>query len=155
MEEAVKVFGLEAINASNGWAISVVGITIVFTGLVTLSLAISQLHKVLDLWENPDKIKRFFSRGAKKGDPDGKSVDQPTLTRGDLTAEHREVIKQYALLARTQEDHFSLSRLLHLARISGLKDPCQNLNRLYQTRVVLPDGNGFFTWNKDAFDKLV
>lgn len=58
------MYGLEAINANNGWAISVVGVTIVFSGLVMLSLVISQLHKVLAIWEDPSKLKAFF--GAKK-----------------------------------------------------------------------------------------
>ncbi|MCF6246649.1 MAG: hypothetical protein L3J69_04730 [Desulfobacula sp.] len=58
------MYGIEAINANNGWAISIVGITIVFSGLVTLSSVISQLHKVLAIWEDPSKIKALF--GAKK-----------------------------------------------------------------------------------------
>ena len=45
------MYGLEAINANNGWAISVVGVTIVFTGLVMLSFVIAQLHKVLGIVE--------------------------------------------------------------------------------------------------------
>ncbi|MEN8212519.1 MAG: OadG family protein [Thermodesulfobacteriota bacterium] len=51
------MYGLEAINANNGWSIAVVGVTIVFSGLVMLSFVISQLHKILDLWKNPVKIK--------------------------------------------------------------------------------------------------
>jgi len=38
------LYGIEAINANNGWAISAVGITIVFSGLVLLSFVIAQLH---------------------------------------------------------------------------------------------------------------
>ena len=54
--DAVGVlYGLEAINAHNGWAISVVGVTIVFTGLVSLSVLISQLHKLVSLYNNPEK----------------------------------------------------------------------------------------------------
>ena len=54
------LYGLEAINAHNGWAISVVGITIVFTGLVALSALISQLYKLVALYDDPGKIKKYL-----------------------------------------------------------------------------------------------
>ena len=49
------MYGLDAIAANNGWAISGVGISIVFSGLCVLSFVISQLHKVLNLWESITK----------------------------------------------------------------------------------------------------
>ena len=147
------MYGLEAINASNGWAISVVGITIVFSGLVMLATVIAQLHKALALWENPSQFKRIFQ--AKK--PEKMSAEDKTAqtVRLSLTDDQKEVVKQLFLLARTMEDHFSLSRLLHLAKISDLKDPYENLNMLSKTRIILPDGDGFFTWDKQAFDQAV
>ena len=54
------LYGLEAINANNEWAISTVGITIVFSGLVMLSQVIAQLRSALALWEDPLKSKAFF-----------------------------------------------------------------------------------------------
>ena len=60
------MYGLEAINTANGWAISVVGISIVFSGLVTLSIIISQLHRVLNIWENPSAIKKFSIKKIRK-----------------------------------------------------------------------------------------
>jgi hypothetical protein len=53
------LYGLEAINTNNGWAISTVGITIVFSGLVMLSLVIAQLHRALALWE---KLKQSLTQ---------------------------------------------------------------------------------------------
>ncbi len=147
------MYGLEAINASNGWAISVVGITIVFKGLVILSFVISQLHKVLALYEDPSKIKQLFQV---KPDETLSAQDEAAKTaRAALTDPQKEVIKQFAFLARTMEDHFSLSRLLHLAKFRGLKDPCENLNQLFITQIVLPDGDGMFTWNREIFDKTI
>ncbi len=46
--------GLEAIAQCNGWNIAMTGIIIVFSGLAILSFAISQLHKILGLWEGKD-----------------------------------------------------------------------------------------------------
>lgn len=67
----------------------------------------------------------------------------------------KEVAKQFALLVRTMEDHFSLPRLLHLAKNSDVKDPQVNLNTLLATRIIVPDGSGLFTWDKERFDKAV
>ncbi len=148
------MYGLEAINANNGWAISVVGVTIVFSGLVMLSFVISQLHKVLALWEDPSKIKALFKAKQKKASP----KELPEKQIADLavfTESQKEVAKQFALLVRTMENHFSLPRLLHLAQISGLKDPCSNLNNFLKTKIIIPDGSGFFTWDKDMFDKTI
>ncbi len=146
------MYGIEAINANNGWAISVVGISIVFSGLVSLSLVISQLHKVLALYENPSKIKALF-----QGKKEEKKLEEDTEEVIDivLTQSQKETFKQFALLVRTMEDHFSLPRLLHLAKISGLKDPYSNLNTLLKIKIIAPDSDGFFTWNKNRFDKAV
>lgn len=67
-----NVYGLDAINAYNGWAISVVGVTIVFTGLVVLSMAIAQIHKLLNLWENRKELSLF-----KKKTPATDQIDRP------------------------------------------------------------------------------
>lgn len=48
--------GLEAIAQNNGWTIAVTGAGIVFTGLATLSFAISQLHKLVGLLDRPPKV---------------------------------------------------------------------------------------------------
>ncbi|WDP92445.1 MAG: OadG family protein [Desulfobacter sp.] len=139
------MYGLEAINANNGWAISVVGISIVFSGLVMLSLVISQLHKGIDLIENPQKIKDWFASK-------GKKTDRAVLVISD---EQKEIAKQYALLVRTMEDHFSLPRLLRLAVVSGLKDSHDNLNMLLKSGIITPDGQGMFTWDQDLFTKTI
>jgi len=148
------LYGLEAINANNGWAISVVGVTIVFSGLVMLSFVISQLHKVLALWEDPSKIKALFKAKQSKKHPE-ELQEKQILDQMIFTGSQKEVAKQFALLVRTMEDHFSLPRLLHLAQISDLKDPCSNLNDLLKTKIIIPDGSGFFTWDKEVFDKTI
>lgn len=48
--------GLEAITHNNGWTIAVTGACIVFSGLATLSLVISQLHKLVALLDRPAKV---------------------------------------------------------------------------------------------------
>ena len=143
------MYGLEAITANNGWAISVVGITIVFCGLVTLSLVISQLHKVIALYENPEKLKQIFAR------PEEKTPEPELAPVMVLTPAQKEVFQQFSLLVRTMEDHFSLPRLLFLAQISGLKEPHANLNLLLKSGTVFPDQEGLFCWDPDVFERMV
>jgi len=45
------VYGFDNITANNGWAIAVIGASIVFAGLVILSFVISQIHRILELWD--------------------------------------------------------------------------------------------------------
>lgn len=146
------MYGLEAINANNGWAISAVGITIVFSGLVSLSLVISQLHKVLALYEDPSKLKALFQGKKKENQPEEDTEEAIDIV---LTQSEKETFKQFALLVRTMEDNFSLPRLLHLAKISGVKDPYTNLNTLLKIKIIVPVSDGFFTWNTGRFDKAI
>lgn len=140
------LYGLEAIELHNGWRIAAIGIMIVFVGLVMLSFVIAQLHKALSLWENPSQITSFFKKIKK---PKDKII---TL---DFSLEQREIAKQFALLARTLKDNFSLPKLLHLAQVSGLKEPHSNLSKLLKANVIVPDGNGYFKWDKIFFKQIV
>lgn len=145
--DAVGVlYGLEAINAHNGWAISVVGVTIVFSGLVTLSALISQLHKLVTLYDNPEIIKKLFTRksesAAKAGTPKKHMV---------LTEAQKQICRQYNLLAQTMDAVISLPKLLRMAELSGLKDPHANINLLIKSGILCADEQGYFTWDEDIF----
>ena len=140
------MYGLEAISANNGWAIAVVGISIVFTGLVLLSFFISRLHKVIELIENPPRRK---SKADKKAEKE-KEKRLPVFSDAE-----KESAKQFRLLVRTMEDHFPLPRLLHLAQISGLDHPHSRLKRLLDSGLIQPDGEGYFTWDLALYRKTV
>ena len=48
------MYGLEAINAHNGWAMALTGAIIVMTGRTVLSTIISQLHRIVDMMQHVD-----------------------------------------------------------------------------------------------------
>lgn len=137
------MYGLEAIATHNGWAISVVGVTIVFTGLVLLSIAISQLHKLLDLWENRDELKERWAERKRQ---------EPIVS---FTDKQKEAARQYQLLARTLDDTFSLPRLLKMAQISGLELPHSNLANLIGSGIISADGKGYYFWDRDRYRKII
>jgi len=140
------LYGLEAINAHNGWAISVVGISIVFTGLVALAALISQLYKLVDLYDDPGKIKKMFAAKAEyavKSDPPKKILV--------LTEAQKQVCRHYNLLAQNMDDVISLPKLLRMAEISGLQDPHANINLLLKSGILCADEQGYFRWDEDIF----
>lgn len=130
--------GFEAIEAHNGWAIAVVGITIVFSGLTMLAIIISQLYKVIDLWE---RRAEWFSgtRGAQGSD------DIPHIT---VTADMKETVRQYQMLAERLGHPFSLPKLLDLAQKCGLVNPHSTVNRLLKEQLIIPDGEGYYRWRQ-------
>jgi len=143
------VYGLDAIAQNNGWAISVVGISIVFTGLVCLSIAINQIHKFLDLWENRKNFQLFSKDTSSQTDEESEAL--PIA----FDMGRKEVARQFKLLAGTLNQPFSLARLMSLAEVSGLNRPHDNLYRLLQAKIIVLDDNGYFSWDMDRFNALI
>ena len=137
------MYGLNAINTYNGWAISIVGVTIVFTGLVMLSMAISQLHKLLDLWENRKELSLFNKKAP--------ATDQIPI---ELPPGQKESARQFKLLAETLNDHFPLPRLLKLAQISGIDHPHATLARLLEAGIIVSDTQGYHVLDMTQFKTL-
>jgi hypothetical protein len=133
------LYGLENISAHNGWAISLVGITIVFTGLILLSLAIDQLHKILNIWENKDKYLNNQNR---------KILTSPTITatKPFIPVKDMETIRQYKLIVDRLEQPFSLPKLIDLAIKVGLDHPHSTINSLIIKKIIVSDGKGYFIW---------
>ncbi|MEE4354832.1 MAG: OadG family protein [Desulfococcaceae bacterium] len=134
--------GLEAIEAHNGWSIAVVGISIVFTGLVLLSATIAQLHKILALFEKKDSFQERLRQ-----DPEREKKEEPRIL---LPADIRESARHFRLLATQTGDVFPLPKLLDYAVKRGLYSPHSALNELLRARAIVPDGNGYYKWNKNV-----
>lgn len=150
VDAAGVLYGLEAINAHNGWAISVVGVTIVFTGLVALSVLISQLHKLVSLYDNPGRITKLFDLKSKSAAKTATPKKQLILTEAQ-----KKICRQYNLLAQTMDDVISLPKLLRMAELSGLKEPHANINFLVKSGILCADEQGYFRWDEDRFIRAV
>ncbi len=142
------MYGFENISANNGWAISFLGVTIVFSGLTLLSLIISQLYKVLDFWENRNKPAATAVKAVKK--EASLPAVAPTIEKmrlDQLPDKQREIARQFKLLVDRLEKPLSLPALLSLAVMVGIESPHSNLNDLLRKKVIVPDGKGYFNWN--------
>ncbi len=150
------MYGLEAISASNGWNIAALGISIVFTGLALLSLAISQLHKVLHLWETKDILFRQVKEEWQK-----RKIVLPPVKRLSKKAPAPDLVvpkslkksaDQFNMLIRHLGEPFPLPKLLELAVKRGLNHPHSTLNELLQAKLIVPDKLGFFHWNQKIYN---
>jgi len=68
------LFGFEAIIAHDGLGISVIGITIVFVSLILLSFAVSQIHKLIELWDKKNTSYQRVKKNTTKRSKDTVSL---------------------------------------------------------------------------------
>jgi hypothetical protein len=132
------LFGLEAIANNNGWEYALLGICIVFSGLVILSFVISQLHKILDAWDNRAVLFDALKSRPKAAPPE----TEPARLSGSL----EEATRQYGMLVDRIGEPFALPKLLTLAEKSGLLRPHATINELLHAGIIVPDETGYYTW---------
>lgn len=131
------MYGLEAINAANGWSMAVVGILIVFTGLSLLSFVISQLHKFLPLKTDEKPVE---------------SVSSPQKKPGAVESCPTDLKVQAALFEPIIEElasNFPLTALYAQAKEYNIPHPHLSISALREATILVPLGEGIFTWDKE------
>ena len=141
--------GFEAINFYNGWSISATGIFIVFTALCTLSFIISQLHKILIVWEKKD---HYIKKAKKLFAPPKRTATRHKIKAGET---FNESARQFNLLIRSMKDPFSLPKLIMLAQKIDIAHPFSTVNELLSTKLIVPDGKGYYSWDQDAYKNIL
>ena len=141
------MFGFEAIIAHDGLGISVIGISIVFVSLVLLSFAVSQIHKLIELW---DKKNTSYQRVKKSQQKDQKT---PSVSDPAIPQDVQKASRQFKLLIEWIGEPFPLPKLLDLSEKCGLSRPHSTINELVKCELIIPDGNGYFIWNKELEEK--
>ncbi|MGD9181973.1 MAG: OadG family protein [Desulfobacterales bacterium] len=138
------MFGIENITNNNGWAMAAVGASIVFLGLVVLSFVISQIHKILKLWDEREK---YLDRFKKKAPAVAKEeFDQPVYKERHLPTVD-ELANTFRPLVEKLEEPFSLSQLFEIANKMSLPHPHLSIQRLQEADILVARGDGTFTWN--------
>ncbi len=136
------MYGLEAIHASNGWAMAVTGAIIVMLGLSILSFIISQLHRIIEL---VDGRKEKKSKKKTARDQISPSKSQPVLTPlSDLNA----TWKRFQPLTHEMGDPFDLAALFELFMLHDDPHPHLTIRSLREQGYLVPDGGGLFTWKQ-------
>jgi len=122
-----------------------VGATIVFIGLVVLSLVISQLHKILNLWDNRDQ---WFAKPKEHSEPADASARSDTAYRERRLPTVDELVSIYRPLVEQLSEPFDLVQLYEKSNQMDLPHPNLSINRLREAEVLVAQGDGTFTWNK-------
>jgi hypothetical protein len=139
------LFGFENITANNGWAMAVVGASIVFLGLVILSFVISQVHKILNLWEQRNTFFNRYKKQAKIEEP--KTIKAPVPVQRHLPSV-KELTSIYRPLVDQLKQPFELIQLFEISNKMDLPHPHLSIKYLQTAGVLVPQGDGMFTWDK-------
>ncbi len=136
------MYGLNAIATHNGWAISALGISIVFMGLIFLSCAVQQLHKILKIWDDRKLYIQKLS-GIKK------TYVKEDIDEIETPIDMDEAERNVRLLTKViGGEPFSLPKLIYIAKKRGLKSPYFTIDKLLKAEAIIADGNGYFIWSE-------
>jgi hypothetical protein len=141
------LFGFENITNHNGWAMAAVGATIVFSGLVVLSFVISQIHKLLTLWDDREALLERFRKTAPADAAAAEKVEAPVYQERHLPSVD-ELAAIYQPFVEQLGEPFKLSQLFEIANKNDLPHPHLSIQRLQEAGLLVARGDGTFTWNK-------
>lgn len=119
---------------------ALVGAMIVFSGLIILSFAIAQLHKVLKLIDKK-KSPANLQAPAAQAPPNVSAAVVGVLTDPAALAE------AYDGLAKELGETFQLADLYALALRDDLPHPHLSIRRLREAQRLLSQGEGVFAWH--------
>jgi len=134
--------GLEAISAHNGWAMAIIGPLIVMSGLTILSIIISQLHKLVAIFDKKEK-QRTESDGKSETERRDK-IPVPRILPTDIG----ETAKIYQPLIDKLEQPFELYDLYQIADQNSFPHPYLTVSRFREAGILLSEGEGLFIWNR-------
>ena len=136
------MYGLEAISAYNGWAMAIIGPLIVMSGLTILSIIISQLHKLVAIFDK--KAKQTTEPPTKSKVKSKDEISVPKIFPNDIL----ETAKIYQMLIDKLEQPFELSDLYQVAAQNNFPHPILTVNRLRGAEILISEGEGLFIWNR-------
>ncbi|MBU8849168.1 MAG: OadG family protein [Desulfobacterales bacterium] len=132
------MYGLEAISAHNGWAMAIIGPLIVMSGLTILSIIISQLHKLVAIFDK--KVEQTTEPLVEIKD----EISVPKILPNDIL----ETAKIYQMLIEKLEQPFELSDLYQIAEQNSFPHPILTVSRLRDAGILIREGEGLFIWNR-------
>lgn len=154
----LQVYGIEAINEANGWNLTVLAISVVFSSLIILSLIISQLHRILAIWDKRTKLVPQNLAPEKK-DPADTLHDHPESGKGQASPmptsieDINEMAAMWSPLIEKLDDPFLLADLYKLAAENDFPHPHLTISRLRYENILAPVENQRFTFKYERAGK--
>ncbi len=138
------MYGFHAISTHNGWAMAIAGALIVFSGLVVLSTAISQIHRILLFFEN--KYTGFRNNNKIQENDEPEEQPDSDLPK-EFPSELDEIACLYQPLIEEIGETFYLSDLYKIAKENNFPHPHITLTAFRDANILIPYGDGVFSWN--------
>lgn len=139
------MYGFQAITFHNGWAMSIAGALIVFAGLVVLSTAISQLHKILLILSKKQIDFPNNHEVPQKDKADNEAiVTLPKQFPSDII----EIAHLYKPLIKEIGETFYLADLYKISRKNNFPHPHITFTAFREAEILVPHGDGVFSWNQ-------
>ncbi len=136
------MYGLEAINAHNGWAMAITGAIIVMTGLTVLSFIISQLHRVIGFWENRKDKAAQALKNQEQSPPTKPEPIQTDLSNLGSNLDH------FCLITADAGETFDLTTLHQVFIQNDDPHPHLTIRSLREQGFLVSTGEGRFTWKR-------
>lgn len=136
------MIGLESISANNGWAMAVTGAIIVMSGLAILSLIISQLHKIISLFE-----KKTIEEPQPEPAIDLAPSFAQQSAEADILHDLEAASRIYQALTGG-EQNFSLQKLYNICTKEQMPHPHLTIRSLRDAGLLLPSGEGLYHWKQ-------
>lgn len=127
----------ENIALHNGWAMAIIGWSIVFTGLVILSFTISRL-KVIFGWAE--------KRETQAGEATSETVKPAAVQDGCAMLDIETAARAYDPLVASLGDTFCLASLYEKAREHDLPHAHITICAFREARILVACGEGNFRW---------
>jgi hypothetical protein len=156
------MYGFEAIEAANGWAISLAGSGIVFAGLVVLAILISYMEKALNLWDKKGELLKYLQESFPSGHTVASSLipqtssDMPSPLMEievEVNSENYISAQCFELIIQRLGEPFSLMRLLEHADQRGIYKPHSHLDTFLKLDLISEcgeDQKGLYFWRKNV-----
>ena len=139
------MYGLEAINAANGWAMAIFGILIVMTGLSVLSTVIAQFPKIIALMERHGENREQKKKLLKAA----RVEEKPTVTSSEHSLTNIEqTASLYDPVVEDLGESFKLRDLYEACKENDFPHPHLTIATLRAAKILVPKGGGVFGWNR-------
>jgi Na+-transporting methylmalonyl-CoA/oxaloacetate decarboxylase gamma subunit len=132
------MLGIAAITANNGWAMAITGAAIVMSGLAILAFVISQLHKIIALFEG--KKKNVTSSPPQAPQKAAKNYELDLFD--DLPA----AAKIYQSLTLDLGEVFPLATLYKVFEKEDIPHPHITIRAFRDAGFLVPVEEGKFAW---------
>ncbi|GAB6887413.1 hypothetical protein JCM13304A_09110 [Desulfothermus okinawensis JCM 13304] len=136
----MTIQGMDAIISANGFSITLVGMLTVFLGLFGLYVILSELHKIILIWDNRSGLFTnifFFKKKTPFPGFDQIKNNPPLII---------EQAKQLYTLSKFVGEEFSLRRVLELAKKRGLDISKDSIKVLIETEIIVQIDSDRYYW---------